>query len=132
MEPTRHGLPLILARELASNLATPLAIIDHEGRLVFFNEPAQQFIGSTPSELGELSEEEWRARFTADLPDGTPASLDDMPSVRARRDRAPAHETLVITTNDGEKRTLEVTAFPLLGERDSLVGVVAVFWQTRA
>lgn len=131
MEPTRQGLPLILARELASNLATPLAIIDHKGTLVFANEPAQQF-GSTQSELGELSEEEWRARFTADLLDGTPASLDDMPSVRARRERAPAHETLVITTNDGEKRTLEVTAFPLLGEGEQLVGVVVVFWQTRA
>ena len=128
MEQATRRLPLILARELAANLATPLAIIDGEGTLVFFNEPAERIVDATQSEMGELTEEEWRSRFRADLPDGTPATLDDMPTVRARRDRTPAHATLVITTRDGV-RTLEVTAIPLLVGDTELAGVVAVFWE---
>lgn len=128
MEQATRRLPLILARELAANLATPLAIIDAEGTLVFFNDPAERIVDASTSELGELTEEEWRSRFRADLPDGTPATLDDMPTVRARRERIPAHATLVITTRDGV-RTLEVTAIPLLVNETELAGVVAVFWE---
>ena len=128
MEQATRRLPLILARELAANLATPLAIIDGEGTLVFFNEPAERIVDATQSEMGELTEEEWRSRFRADLPDGTPATLDDMPTVRARRDRTPAHATLVITTRDGV-RTLEVTAIPLLVGDTQLARVVAGYWE---
>ena len=83
-------LVLILAREFASNLATPLAVIDETGRLLFFNEPAGRIIGSTPAELGELTEEEWRARFSAEHPDGTPAAIDEMAELCAAAIRAAA------------------------------------------
>jgi PAS domain-containing protein len=125
-----RSLPLILAREFASNLATPLAVIDETGRLLYFNEPAERIIGSTPAELGELTEEEWRARFSAARLDGTPADIDEMATVIARRERRPAHTKLVITTLDGVRRTLGVTAIPLLaGEVEELVGCVVLFWE---
>jgi PAS domain-containing protein len=44
-------LPLILARELASNVATPFLVLDADGTLIFFNERAEQIIGSTPDQL---------------------------------------------------------------------------------
>ena len=34
------SLPLILARELASNLATPMFLLDADGILVYFNDAA--------------------------------------------------------------------------------------------
>jgi PAS domain-containing protein len=128
VESLTKSLPLILARELASNLATPLAIIDGDGTLVFFNEPAERIVDATPAELGTLTEQEWRSRFSATLPDGTPATIEDMPTVQARRARAPAHQTLVITTR-GQEHKLEVTAFPLLVDDSEIAGVVAVFWE---
>jgi PAS domain-containing protein len=125
-----QSLPLILAREFASKLATPLALIDATGRLLYFNEPAERIIGSTPAELGELTEEEWRARFSAEHPDGRPAGIDEMATVIARRERRPAHQRLVITTLDGLRRPLAVTAIPLLeGELEQLVGCVVLFWE---
>ncbi|HKG09703.1 MAG TPA: hypothetical protein VKB07_03965 [Gaiellaceae bacterium] len=128
--PAEQNLPLILAREFASNIATPLALIDATGRLLYFNEPAERIIGSTPAELGELTEDEWRARFSAERLDGTPAPIDEMASVIARRKRRPAHGRLVITTLDGLRRTLAVTAIPLLqGEREEPVGCVVLFWE---
>jgi len=130
VERTAHkSLPLILAREFASNLATPLAVHDEKGNLVFFNEPAERIIGQSPSELGALSEHEWRSLFTAEYLDGTPVGDEDSPTVRARRERHPAHDTLRYRMWDGRQHTLSVTAIPLLGREDELVGIVAVFWE---
>ena len=125
----QKSLPLILAREFASNVATPLAVIDEHGNLVYFNEPAERIIGQSHAELGDLPEQEWRARFNAERLDGSAVANDDMPSAVARRLRRPAHETLVYTMLDGQRRTLSVTAIPLLERGEALAGVVVVFWE---
>ena len=41
-QPRQKSLVLILAREFASNLATPIYIADADERLVYFNEPAER------------------------------------------------------------------------------------------
>jgi PAS domain S-box-containing protein len=125
----QRSLPLILAREFAANLATPLVIIDENGTIVFFNEPAERIIGQTPAELGNLPEQDWRARFSAHRLDGSPVADEDQPTAVARREHEPTHETLVYTMLDGQRRTLSVTAIPLLGREDEFLGVVAVFWE---
>ena len=130
MERIAHkSLPLILAREFASNLATPLAVHDADGTLIFFNEPAERIIGQSPAELGALPEREWRSLFTAEHLDGTPVGEEEIPTVRARRERHPAHETLRYKMWDGRQRILSVTAIPLLAHEEELVGIVAVFWE---
>lgn len=125
----QKSLPLILAREFASNLATPLAIIDEQGTLVFFNEPAERLIGQTHAELGNLAEAEWRARFRTERLDGSSVPDEETPTAVARRLRRPAHETLVYTMLDGQRRTLSVTAIPMLERGQELAGVVVVFWE---
>ena len=50
-----RSLPLILARELASNLATPMFLLDGEGTLVFYNEAAEVMLGKTYSEVGPVT-----------------------------------------------------------------------------
>jgi PAS domain-containing protein len=123
-------LPLILARELASNVATPFLVLDKDGTLIFFNDRAEQIIGSTPAELGELSEEEWRALLTVERLDGTPVPSDQTPSSIARRECRPVLDTLVYTRDDGHSMKLVVMAVPLLAHADDLAGVFLVFWET--
>ena len=102
MERTQNRpLPLILAREFASNVATPFAVVDSDGTLVFLNERAE----ATPVEAEE-----------------TPASF-------ARREGRPTQDTLVYTTLDGSRRRLHVTATPILGRNDEPVGVIVLFWE---
>jgi PAS domain-containing protein len=125
----QKSLPLILAREFASNLATPLVIMDADGTIVFFNEPAERIIGQTSAEFGSLPEREWRGRFHAERLDGTPVGNEELPHAVARRTKHPTHDTLVIEQLEGQRRTLSVTAIPLLGREDELVGVLAVFWE---
>ena len=55
VEKRRHKhLVLILAREFASNLATPTLIADDQGTLVFYNEAAESVVGRPFAEIGEM------------------------------------------------------------------------------
>ena len=63
---------LILAREFASNLATPMLIVDDEGMLIFFNEAAEEIFGQTFTETGEIPFEEWSTKFDPRTLDAEP------------------------------------------------------------
>jgi PAS domain S-box-containing protein len=129
MEQTaQKSLPLILAREFASNLATPMVLMDERGSLVFFNEPAEQIIGQTHAEVGELGPDEWGRLFKVERIDGTPIQVEKTPAGVTLAERRPAHDTLAFTTIDGIRHEIAVTAFPLLGREEEIVGVVSVFW----
>ena len=125
------SLPLILAREFAANIATPVTVFDENGRLVFFNEPAEGILGQTHADVGELAPSEWTKLFVVETLDGTPVPLDEMPVGIAHSEKHPAHGTFAFTTVDELRHEIEVTAFPLLGREEELLGVVAVFWERR-
>ena len=125
----QKSLPLILAREFAANLATPMVLMDAKGRLVFFNEPAEQIIGQTHAEVGELGPDEWGRLFEVEQIDGTPVEIEKTPAGVSLAERRPAHDTLAFTTLDGNRHEIAVTAFPLLGREEELLGVVSVFWE---
>jgi len=126
---TPPSLPLILARELASNLATPMFLIDGRGKLVFYNEAAERLIGRSFAELGEMDAMEWGALLQMSDPDGTPVSRREAPATVAFFEGRPSHRAFFATGLDGVRRLVEVTAFPLFASSDDLQGVVNVFWE---
>ena len=83
------SLPLILAREFAANIATPVTVIDERGRLIFFNEPAERILGQTHAEVGELAQHEWTRLFSVEQLDGSPVTLDELPVGIAHREPLP-------------------------------------------
>ena len=87
-------LVLILARELASNLATPTLIADAEGTLVFFNEAAEEVVGRPFAEIGEMSMEEFSASFTPRTRNHSPLTEEKRPTRIALEERRAAHEQL--------------------------------------
>jgi PAS domain S-box-containing protein len=122
-------LVLILAREFASNLATPTLIVDDEGRLVFFNEAAETVFGRTFAEAGEMLLDDWTSQFSPRTLDSEPVPLERRPAGIALHERRAAHERFRITSVDGVERVVAVTAFPLFAHADEFVGVVAIFWR---
>src|SRR3954449_7377964 len=123
------SLPLILARELAANLATPMFIIDATGVLVFYNEAAELLIGRSFGELGEVAATDFGAVLELSEAGGTPLRRRDTPAGVAFFDRRPSHRMLVATGYDGIRRKVEVTAYPLFGTTNDMHGVVTVFWE---
>jgi PAS domain-containing protein len=129
---SHRSLPLILARELASNLATPMFLIDAEGTLAFYNEAAELMLGKTYAEIGAITANEFGTMLEmADL-DGTPLRRRDSPAGVAFYQREPAHRKLLATTLDGRRRPFEVTAYPLFGHVGDMHGVLTVFWEAKA
>ena len=121
-------LVLILAREFASNLATPTLIADADGRLVFYNEAAEEIVGRSFSEVGEVPVDEWTTSFEPRTEDAVPLAPEERPVRRALNERRPAHMQFVATAADGAEREISVTAFPLFAHADEFVGIVGIFW----
>jgi hypothetical protein len=123
------SLPLILARELASNLATPMFLLDAGGMLVFYNDAAALLLKKPFAELGEIPSGEFGAALELSTVDGEPIRRRDSPSGVAFFERRPAHMMVMATAFNGERRRYEATAYPLLGATGEMHGVVAVFWE---
>ena len=125
----QKNLVLILAREFASKLATPMLVTDDRAKLVYYNEPAEVMLGRPFAEAGELSAESWAETFDVSRLDGSPMPLEEMPGGVALLQRREAHAAIRITSLDGAEHTIEVTAIPLLDREDHPVGSVTLFWE---
>jgi hypothetical protein len=119
-------LVLILARNLVENVRLAAFLLDVQGTLVFFNEPAGALIGLPFEEIGPLPREEWAGRF-GPFVDGKPAALDALPLAVTVRDGRPAQGRFQVhNAGDGELE-VDVSALPLLAA-DGFHGALVLFW----
>jgi PAS domain-containing protein len=128
----QKSLPLILARELAANLATPMFLLDAEGMLVFYNDAAAMLLGKPFGELGEIPSSEFGAVLQLATPSGEPLRRRDSPVGVALFEQRPAHQSLIATAYNGVRRMYDATAYPLFAAAGEMHGVVAVFWESAA
>jgi PAS domain-containing protein len=124
----QKNVVLILARDMAEKLATPMFVVDAEGTLVFYNEAAETLLGKTFADAGEMKAEEWMAEWAPIGENGQPMKLRDLALGRALFEGHPDHHDLAIRASDGVKRTIAATAIPLQTHPDEIVGAVALFW----
>ena len=108
-------IELILVRHLASSLALPTFLVDAEGTLVYYNEAAEPLLGHRFDEEGAMAFDAWTAAY---------AVRDDS--------GRPVHARVAIIGRDGAARTLEVSAFPLVGLGKEVLGAAALFWESAA
>jgi PAS domain-containing protein len=126
----RHKhLALIIARELASQLATATFIADADGELVFYNEAAEAILGRSYAEAGAMPASEWTSLFRIEDDDRAPVPLEQLPGGIALAEQRPAHARVCIVGLDGERRAISVTAMPLFAHPTEVVGMVAFFWE---
>lgn len=130
--PTAPGqlpIELILFRQVASYLAMPMLLVDADGDLVFFNEPAGALLGRRFDDTGEVSMAEWVHWFSpADDVEAhviTPYAISVLIALRTQQ---AAHDRVRITGPGGAPGMLETTAFPLQGQGGRMLGAVALFW----
>jgi PAS domain S-box-containing protein len=128
----QQEIEVILARQLADYLALPIFLVDQEGNLLFYNEPAEKILGHRYEETGPMPATEWATVFQPSDEDGRPLSPEQLPLIVALQEARPAHSGFWIRGLDGVLREIEVIAFPLIGQGDRRLGAVAIFWERPA
>ena len=128
----QQEIEVILARQLADYLALPIFLVDQEGNLLFYNEPAEKILGHSYEETGPMSAHEWGTVFQPTDEDGRPLPVARLPLIVALQEARPAHSGFWIKGLDGVLRQIEVIAFPLIGQGDRHLGAVAIFWERPA
>jgi hypothetical protein len=122
-------IEVILMRELADHLATPIFVVDAAGDLLFYNVPAERLLGSRFDETGMLPFAEWSTMFTPTDAGGAPIPPEELPLAIAVQEHRPAQGSMCIDGLDGEHRELVVTAIPLQGQWGEYLGAAAIFWE---
>jgi PAS domain-containing protein len=122
-------IELILMRQCASSLAMPVWLMGENGDLLYYNEPAEPILGCRFDEAGEMPGEVLAKMFQTTAEDGSPLDADDLPINTAIRKRRPAHRWMRIQGLDAVWRKIEVTAFPIEGQKGRHLGAVAIFWE---
>lgn len=128
---SQQEIEVILSRHLAECLAMPIFIVNPEGDLIFYNEPAEEILGQSYNETGMMPAKEWSTIFQPFDAAGNPLSPEDLPLMIALREHHPAHKLFNIHGKDGVSREIAVTAFPLIGQADRFLGAIAIFWENR-
>jgi PAS domain-containing protein len=122
-------IEMILTRQLADCLALPIFLVNAEGTLLFYNEPAERIFGRRFEETGPLSSEEWTASLILMNDEGTILEPEARPLMIALTQRRPTQATLWIRGWDQVKHRIQTTALPLIGRGDRFLGAAVIFWE---
>jgi PAS domain-containing protein len=126
----QREVEVILLKQVASYLAMPIFLVDPEGTLVYYNEPAERLLGYRYEETGEMPIGEWSTVFVPRDEHGKQIPAEELPLGVALMQQRPAHGTMWIDALDDETHHITVTAFPLVGQHDRNLGAVAIFWES--
>lgn len=119
----------ILIRQLASYLAMAVFIVDADGNMVFYNEPAERILGTRFDETGEMAATAWATAWTPTDEDGNALAPEALPLWIALHERRVATSRLWIRGFDNVRRFIEAVGFPLLGQGERHLGAVVLMWE---
>ena len=126
----QQPVEMILIRQLAGYLSVPVLVMDEAGIVIFYNEPAERILGVRFEETGRISPAEAdRLIELGDDPDARPEDIG-LPVATALQQRRPAYaRRWLLRRGDRVRLQVEVTAFPIIGQEERLLGAVAMFWE---
>lgn len=127
-----YDIEIILSRQLAETLAIPVFIIDPDGTLLFYNEPAEKILGKKYKDTGEMKVEVWSTIFNPLDENGIPLHPDDLPLVKTLKTRFPAQGSFWIENLKNKRYKISVTSIPLQGRAERFLGAVAIFWNSNS
>jgi hypothetical protein len=123
-------IEILLLKPVAGYLATPVFLVDEDGSLEYYNEPAEALLGRRYEETGQIDLATWSSLWPATDPDGRPLNHEEIPLAIAVRDRKPVQGTICIRDSGGHDRELTVTALPLEASDGAHLGAFAIFWES--
>jgi len=124
------AIEMVLLKQVASYLAMPIFVVDADGALVYYNEPAEELLGYRYEETGLLPLETWAQLWAPTDAQGDPLPPERLPVAIAAREHRPALDTLWIRGLDGVTRRITITAIPIDGRTSEHLGALGIFWES--
>jgi PAS domain S-box-containing protein len=121
----------LLFNQLFNELGEAVLISDAQGKIIRANEAAARILGMPIETLTKLTHDDptWRAV----LEDGTPVPIDQLPGVRALRERRPVSNLeLGVVRPDGKLTWILESAAPLFDREGKVSGVIVTFPEVTA
>jgi PAS domain-containing protein len=122
-------IQIILIRQLAGYLGVPLFLVDPNGDLLYYNEPAEVLIGLRFEETGAIPADTWTSMFQQSDEQGRAIPREELPLIRALATRRPAYKSFYIHGMNGVRRQIEVAAIPIVGLQGEFLGATSLFWE---
>jgi PAS domain-containing protein len=123
----QKGIELILLRQWAAHLQTPIWIAGTNGELLFYNEPAELLLGRRFDEAGEMPLDHLPILFDIKTEEGEPFDPTKLALGIALRERRPAHDRIRFTAMDGKPHLIEVSAVPIIAQGNRHLGAIVFF-----
>ena len=107
----------------------PILIVDTEGTLIYYNEPAEAILGQHFDETGEMPADEWSKLFALADESREPIAQNERPMMLALSERKPVFRTVWMRCGYADWRHVSITAYPLIGEGGQFLGAMMIFWE---
>ena len=122
-----YEIEIILNRQLADCLSMPVFITDTQGNLIFYNEPAEQILGTRFEDSGEMKVETWSKIFKQQDEDGNLLPPESLPLVRTIRDQYPYHKTFLFRAYRENSKKFLLQLIPLSEDQASSLAPLRFF-----
>ena len=110
-----RDIEVILSRQLADCLTVPVFLVDPDGTLLFYNEPAEVILGKRFEHTGVMKVEQWSTMFEPLDDQGNKMPPEELPLVITLTHQIPAFKSFWIRSLDGTKHRISVTSYPIIG-----------------
>jgi hypothetical protein len=107
----------------------PILIVDTEGTLIYYNEPAEAILNQRFEETGEIAADTWSTLFALADEERKLIAQEDRPTMMALSERKPFSRTVWMQCGHRDWKHMNITAFPLIGERAQFLGAQMIFWE---
>jgi PAS domain-containing protein len=116
-------IEFILARQLSEFLSSPIAIVDHDGRMIYYNESAEFILGKKFNESGEIESREWDERFYDENKENTVKMLD-LPFLKVLSGRTIIEGEYWIRSFEEIEQKVRFICIPLVGMAQRELGAL--------
>lgn len=119
---------IIVTEQLTTHLAVPSMIINSEGKLIFYNEPAEVILGYRFADIGEMPLEKWANMILLIDEKDTLLTSEAVPLTCVLMERRPFFRSSRLRTLTRLLPRTDIIAFPLVGQGEKYLGTVILLW----
>ena len=116
-------IEFILARQLSEYLSSPIALVDHDGRMIYYNESAEFILGKKFNESGEIDSREWDERFYDENRTNMIKMLD-LPFLKVLSGRSILEGEYWMRSFEEIEQKVRVICIPLVGMAQRELGAI--------